>query len=147
MLWQICLLLLHISLAVIGPDGKEIHYYSPANVDPLRPVFGSMKASHRALDPSLTRIDSPVFLHTKEAVKKLTPGEIAECPVPTFPAAFYIPKGSRLVLRVSPVSPRFVSYDSYSYRPGSTNTLYYGEDHPSYLQLPVLPIYLSLLEG
>lgn len=101
--------------------------------------MGALKASHRALDQELTRIDSPFYLHTKEACRKLTPGEVVECPVGTFPSAFRVPKGARLQLRIVPVDPVFVAYDSHTYRPGAVNKVYYGKSHPSYLQIPVLP--------
>ena len=130
---------LHISVGILLPDGSELAYQSPAHVDPRPVITGAIKVSHRALDMNLTREDSPIYLHTEEACKKLTPGEVVECPVRTFPCAFKAPKGCRIVLRIAPIDPVFVAYDSHTYRPGSSNTLYYGEGYPSYLQLPILP--------
>lgn len=130
---------LHIAVSVLTPEGREIAYQSPAHIDPRPVITGAAKASHRALDEQLTRVDSPFFRHTEEAVQKLTPDEVVECPVATFPAAFRIPRGSRLRLRIYPVDPVFVAYDSHTYLPNAVNTLHYGAAHPSYLQLPVLP--------
>lgn len=129
---------LHISVSVLNEDGSEIKYNSPAHVDPRPVITGAAKASHRMLDNELSRQDCPVFIHTKEACKKLKPNEIVDCPVGTFPTAFVAPKGSRLILRVYPVDPVFVGYDCYSYRSGATNTIYHGVSHPSYLQIPVI---------
>lgn len=130
---------LHIAVSVLTPEGQEIAYHSPAHIDPRPVITGAAKASHRALDEQLTRVDSPFFRHTEDSVQKLTPNEVVECPVATFPTAFRIPKGGRLRLRVYPVDPVFVAYDSHTYLPHATNTLYYGKTHPSYLQIPVLP--------
>lgn len=130
---------LHISVKVLLPDGRELVYQSPTQIDPRPVIVGALKASHRALDRELTRTDSPFYLHTKEACGKLTPDEVVECPVGTFPSAFRVPKGARLQLRIAPVDPVFVAYDSHTYRPGAVNKVYYGKSHPSYLQIPVLP--------
>lgn len=52
---------LHISVKVLLPDGRELLYQSPTQIDPRPVIVGALKASHRALDQELTRIDSPFY--------------------------------------------------------------------------------------
>ena len=101
--------------------------------------FGSMKVSHRMLDPEKTRVDLPVYLHTKEAYAPLTPGEVVEAEVGTFPTSALIKKGWRIRLDIDPVSNRWVCYEEEAYRKGAKNSIFTGKTYPSYLQLPVLP--------
>jgi predicted acyl esterase len=131
---------LHLNVRVLDENGREVKYTAFLSNDKKLPLgFGSLKVSHRELDPELSRTDYPVHKHTKEAYKPLNPGEIVYCEIGTFPTSGLIKKGWRLLLEISPISNRWVDYNEESYRKGSVNTIYCGPNTMSYLQLPVLP--------
>lgn len=131
---------LNIQVRVLDENGCEVVYPHYASSEPGLPLgFGSMKVSHRALDPELSRDYYPVHAHTREAYAPLIPNEVVYCEVGTFPTTGLIQKGWRLRLDIDPVSNRWVDYQEEIYRKGSRNTLYTGGDYLSFLQLPVLP--------
>ena len=131
---------IHMNVRVLDEDGDEVIYPAFTSMEPNLPVgFGSMKVSHRVLDPEKSRDDLPVYQHTKEAWAPLVPGEIVEAEVGTFPTSALIRKGWRIRLDIDPVSNRWVCYEEEKYRKDATNSIHTGEGHPSYLQLPVLP--------
>jgi len=130
----------HMNVRVFDEDGDEVIYPAFTSMEPNLPLgFGSMKVSHRALDPERSREDLPVYQHTKEAWAPLNPGEIVEIEVGTFPTSALIRKGWRIQLEIDPVSNRWVCYEEDAYRKGAKNSIYTGKQYPSYLQIPVLP--------
>jgi predicted acyl esterase len=111
---------------------------------------GGLKVSHRKLDPKKSTIYRPYHTHLKEDYQPLKPGEIVEAQVELWPTTALIRKGHRIVLDVQPATGEGLSQvvdpidSSYrvvdnSYQVGASNTIYTGPDHPSYLQLPVIP--------
>ena len=130
---------LHIQVRVLDENQEEVIYPSYTSMERGLPLaFGSLKVSHRELDPELSRQDYPTHLHTKEANKPLVPEEIVYCEIGTFPTSGLIRKGWRIQLEIDPVSVRWIDF-SEEYRNGSVNRIYSGEVYPSYLQIPVLP--------
>ena len=131
---------IHMNVRVFDEEGDEVIYPAFTSMEPTLPLgFGSMKVSHRALDPERSREYLPVYQHTKEAYAPLEPGEIVEAEVGTFPTSALIKKGWRIRLDIDPVGNRWVCYEEDAYRKGASNSIYTGGSHPSYLQLPVLP--------
>jgi predicted acyl esterase len=65
-----------------------------------------------------------------------------EVEVELWPTTALIRKGNRIRLDVQPTDgvdhPSRHYYDE-TYHKGASNTIYIGPDHPSYLQLPVIP--------
>ena len=58
-----------------------------------------------------------------------------------YPSSALIRKGCRLRIDVQPYSPAGLPSRAYdeSYHAGASNTVYTGPDHPSYVQLPIVP--------
>lgn len=136
---------LFVSLRVIDENDREIRYESlvppvdPTNIHPTG--HGLLKVSHRAIDDTRSTDYWPVHTHLEADYQPLAPGEIVAVEVGLNPSSAVIRKGCRLRIDVQPYSPAGIpdrAYDE-SYHVGVTNTVYTGPDHPSYLQLPVVP--------
>lgn len=131
---------IHMQVRVLDENNQEVIYPAITSMERGLPLgFGSMKASHRTLDETLSRDYLPVYRHTREAYRPLTPGEIVKCEIGTFPTTGLVKKGWKIRLDIDPVSNRWVCYEEEAYRKGSENTVYTGTSHPSYVQVPVLP--------
>ena len=69
---------------------------------------------------------------------------MVEIEVEMWPTTALIRKGYRLRVDVQPVSGDHIPMRIYdivdqTYQKGSQNTIYTGPEHPTYLQLPVIP--------
>ncbi|HEX2216704.1 MAG TPA: CocE/NonD family hydrolase [Xanthobacteraceae bacterium] len=146
-------------LRLFDAGGKEVLFHG-AN-DPKQPIaFGWLRASHRKLDPELSRPYRPYHAHDEKW--PLTPGEPAELDVEIWPTSIVIPPGYRLGLAVRgkdyqhdepPVELVGVKYtmhgvgpfkhDEPSDRPpeifAGTTTLHFAPDRQAYVLLPVVP--------
>ena len=135
----------HVSVRVIDEDDREIRYEAavlPMDPHHIFPVgFGSLKVSHRALDAARTTDRGPVHSHTEAEHAPLRSDEVVEIELGLNPSSALVRKGCRLHVDVQPISPAGVPARSYdeSYHRGATNTIYTGPDHPSWIQLPLLP--------
>ncbi len=135
----------YVSLRVLDENDREIRYESlvppidPANIHPTG--HGLLKVSHRKLDESRTRPEWPVQSHAETDHQPLTPGEPVFVEVGINPSSALIRKGSRLRIDIQPYSPAGIPSRAYdeSYHVGATNTIYTGPNHPSYIQLPIVP--------
>jgi predicted acyl esterase len=139
---------LHASVRVMDENNREIHYplgkFDEGGLMYFPVGFGGLKVSHRKLDPKLSTIYRPYHTHKKADYQPLNPGEPVEAEVELWPSTALIRKGWRLRLDVGPVSGsgiglRIHDTADQSYQKGSSNTVYTGPDHPSYLQIPVVP--------
>ena len=84
-------------LRVLTPDLREVTFAGA--IDPHTPVAqGWLRASHRALDPELTRPYRPYHTHTQP--QPLTPGQTVTLDVELWPTSIVIPAGHRLALTV-----------------------------------------------
>lgn len=129
----------HMNVRVFDEEGCEVIYPAFTSMERSLPLaFGSLKVSHRGLEETQTRDYYPVHDHTKEANKKLVPGEVVYCEVGSFPTSGLVRKGWTIQLEIDPVSNRWIDFTE-EYREGSENTIYTGEEYPSFLQIPVLP--------
>jgi predicted acyl esterase len=137
---------LHATVRVVDENNVDVPYTvgNPAQ-NKLFPVGqGALKVSHRKLDPEKSTVYRPWHTHLKADCQPLTPGEIVEAEVELWPTTALIRKGHRIRLNVQPatgegfMSPLYDPTDN-KYQIGATNTIYTGPDHPSYLQLPVIP--------
>ncbi|MEO7421992.1 MAG: CocE/NonD family hydrolase [Ornithinibacter sp.] len=134
-----------VSLRVLDETDREIRYESlvppvdPTNIHPVG--HGLLKVSHRALDQARTTQYWPVQTHTEKDYAPLGPDEVVEVEVGLNPSTALIRKGSRLRIDIQPYSPAGIPSRAYdeSYHVGATNTIHTGPDHPSYVQLPIVP--------
>lgn len=134
-----------VSLRVLDEDDREIRYETTVPpVDPthIHPVgHGLLKVSHRALDTARSTDYWPVHTHNESDYAPLEDGEIVPIEVGLYPSTAVIRAGCRLRIDVQPYSPAGIPSRAYdeSYHVDATNTIHTGPEHPSYLQLPIVP--------
>ncbi len=88
---------LFLVLRLIDPAGKEVTFIG--SNDPRTPVgLGWLRASHRKLDPNLSRPYRPWHTHDEEW--PLKPGEPVELDIEIWPTCIVVPPGYRLALTV-----------------------------------------------
>ncbi|MDQ2740595.1 MAG: CocE/NonD family hydrolase [Actinomycetota bacterium] len=134
-----------VSLRVLDEQDREIRYESlvppidPANIHPVG--HGLLKVSHRAIDEARSTEYWPVHTHAEADHQPLEDGDIVAIEVGLYPSSALIRRGCRLRIDVQPYSPAGLPTRAYdeSYHLGATNTVYTGPDHPSYVQLPIVP--------
>jgi|GEM_PF-25937 len=84
-------------LRVYTPDMREIVYQGA--IDPHTPIAqGWLRASHRKLDPALTKPYRPY--HTHDEQQPLTPGEIVPLEIELWPTSIVVPAGHRIALTI-----------------------------------------------
>ena len=148
---------LFLVLRVFAPDGEEVLF--SGTLDPHTPVGqGWLRASHRRLDPDLTREYRPY--HTHDKADPLVPGEVYELDIEIWPTCIAIPAGYRVALTVcgkdyeydgEPVRLGWLSmrgcgpflHDDPQGRPpevyGRPVTIHTGPTRGGYVLLPVVP--------
>jgi uncharacterized protein len=135
----------HVSLRVIDEQNREVRYEAlvmPIDPEHIHPVgYGALKVSQRRLDAGRTTEYWPVHTHTAADHAPLKKGEIVAIELGLNPSSALVRKGYRLRLDIQPSAPAGIPSRAYdeSYHLGATNTIYTGPDHPSYVQLPVIP--------
>src|SRR5579883_976242 len=88
---------LFLIFRVFTPDLREITFVGA--VDPHTPIGqGWLRASHRKLDPELSKPWRPY--HTHDEVQKLTPGQPVEVDVELWPTSIVVPRGYRVALSI-----------------------------------------------
>jgi hypothetical protein len=150
---------LFLALRVFDPAGKEVTFIG--SNDPRTPVgLGWLRASHRKLDPKLSKPYRPWHTHDEE--QPLKPGEVVELDVEIWPTSIVVPQGYRLALSVRgrdyEVDGRDIALPNAPYpmkgvgpflhidkddRPPAVfdckNTLHVAAGRQSYLLLPIIP--------
>ncbi len=151
---------LFLVLRVFAPDMKEVVFKGA--LDPNTPIGGGwLRASHRKLDPELTKEYRPY--HTHDEKQPLKPGEIYELDVEIWPTCLVVPAGYRIGLsvrgrdyvypggsggRLSNMKNEFTGVGPFlhndpSDRPakifGGKVTLHTTPDKPAYVLLPIIP--------
>lgn len=82
-------------LRVFTPDMKEVVFHGA--LDPHTPIGqGWLRASHRKLDPALTKPHRPY--HTHDEKQPLKPDQVVELDVEIIPTSIVVPAGYRLAL-------------------------------------------------
>ena len=82
-------------LRVFTPDMKEVVFHGA--LDPHTPIGqGWLRASHRKLDPALTKPYRPY--HTHDEKQALKPDQVVELDVEIIPTSIVVPAGYRLAL-------------------------------------------------
>jgi uncharacterized protein len=151
---------LFLVVRVFAPDLKEITFQGA--LDPHTPIAqGWLRASHRKLDPTLTRPYRPY--HTHDEKQPLAPGQVYELDVEIWPTSIAIPAGYRLALSIrgrdyeypggagaglGTLGAVFTGVGPFQHndprdRPpdvfGGKVTLHCGPGRPSHLLVPILP--------
>ena len=86
-----------VVLRAFAPSGDEVVFQGA--IDPHAPLSqGWLRASHRKLDPKLSREYRPFHTHDKE--EPLKPGEPVELDVEVWPTSIVLPRGYRLAVSV-----------------------------------------------
>ena len=148
-------------LRVFTPDMKEVVFHGA--LDPHTPIGqGWLRASHRKLDPALTKPYRPY--HTHDEKQPLKPGQAVELDVEIIPTSIVVPPGYRLALTLRgkdyeyPGPPGVLSNMKYPMtgcgpfthtdkkdRPArifdGVNTLHISPKKAPYILLPVIPTY------
>jgi predicted acyl esterase len=151
---------LFLVLRVFAPDLREVTFQGA--LDPHTPIGqGWLRASHRKLDPALTRPYRPYHAH--DETQPLAPGRVYELDVEIWPTCIVVPAGARLGLTVRgrdyeyPGGPSaglgtlgavFTGVGPFQHndprdRPpeifGRPVTIHCGPRQPSHVLLPVIP--------
>jgi uncharacterized protein len=147
-------------LRVFTADLREVTFAGA--IDPHTPVAqGWLRASHRELDPELSREYRPYHTHRK--IQKLAPGVPVELDIELWPTSIVVPAGCRLALSVRGKDYVFAEktglklsnfknelrgcgpflHDDPRERPPSefagATTLHFDSGHAAYIVLPVIP--------
>jgi predicted acyl esterase len=151
---------LFLVLRVFTADLREVTFAGA--IDPHTPVAqGWLRASHRELDPALSREWRPY--HTHRAEQKATPGVPVQLDIELWPTSIVVPAGCRIALSVRGRDYLYAEktglklsnfknelrgcgpflHDDPRDRPArefaGRTTLHIGPDHPAWLLLPVIP--------
>jgi hypothetical protein len=151
---------LFLVVRVLSPNLKEVVFQGA--LDPHTPVAqGWLRASHRKLDPKLSRPYRPY--HTHDEAQPLKPGEVYPLDIEIWPTSIVVPAGYRIALsvrgrdyvypggsggRLSNMKNEFTGcgpflHDDPRDRPtavyGGTTTIHFGNGRDNYVLLPVIP--------
>jgi uncharacterized protein len=151
---------LFLVFRVFTPDMREVVFQGA--IDPHTPVAqGWLRASHRKLDPKLSREYRPY--HTHDEAQPLKPGEVVPVDVELWPTSIVVPAGHRIALTVrgrdyewgKSTGARLSNFKNELRgcgpflhndprdRPaavyGGTTTLHCGPDRLSYVLVPIVP--------
>lgn len=142
-----------VSLKDVGPDGsvrtvREGERDLPRDLHERELTRGWLKASHRAVDPARSKPWRPWHPLTKQAQKKVVPGEINEYAIEILATANLFRRGHRICIDIA-------SADMPTGVGGATNAeyvpnhivsskttlhkIYHDGKRPSHLLLPVIP--------
>jgi predicted acyl esterase len=151
---------LFLVFRVYTPDLREVTFMGA--IDPHTPVAqGWLRASHRKLDPALTRPYRPYQAH--DEIQPLTPGAPVEVDVELWPTSIVVPASYRIALSVRGKDYEFAKqtgiklphfrnellgcgpflHNDPRERPakifGGRTTLHLEPERPAYVLLPVIP--------
>jgi predicted acyl esterase len=151
---------LFVILRVFSPDLKEVVFQGA--IDPHTPVAqGWLRATHRKLDPALSKPYRPY--HTHDEIQPLKPGMPVTLDIEIWPTSIVIPAGYRLAVTIRGKDYEYGGasggklsnfknelkgcgpflHDDPVDRPakvfGGTTTLHFGSGHDAFVLLPVIP--------
>jgi uncharacterized protein len=138
---------IYVALRVLDETDREIDFCGPALIPGISTDFyplakGWLKVSHRTLDTERSTDFRPKHTHLRADYAPLRDGEIVPVEVEIIPNTGLIRKGQRLRVDIQPYTGvghgMRHAYDP-TYHDRAQNTIYTGPEHPSYLQLPVVP--------
>ena len=145
-----------ITLQAFSETGKEVYFQG--TVDPRTPLAqGWLRASHRKLDKNKSLFWRPYHSHDEKQM--LLPNEIYELDIEIWPQSIILPEGYQIGINISGQdfdrpgesvgdympcrgSGPFLHNDPFD-RPkeifSGETTIYSGENHSSYILLPIIP--------
>lgn len=143
-----------VVLKDVGPDVsvrtvREGERELPAGLPERELTRGWLKASHRALDPERSTPWKPWHPMTREAQRKVVPGEVTDYAVEILATANLFRKGHRICVEITsldmPTGVAGATNAEYvPYHVGSSRTtlhkVYHDASRPSHLLLPVIPL-------
>jgi predicted acyl esterase len=115
-----------------------------ALVNPLQYIGpeGVLRASHRSLDPILSKPDWPAHDHTYE--RKIPLREIVRLEIGIWPAAVQFEAGEKMVVRVSGHDMRLAEFEPLRGKFVTGNRgrhhLYVGGEYASFVEVPVVKV-------
>ena len=97
---------IHVNVRAVDEKNQEVLYWTSAS-NPVEGHYspfqrGTLKVSHRKLDPVKSNNYRPFHTHLKADYQPLKPGEIVEVQVEIWPGTALIKKGWRLRVDVQP---------------------------------------------
>ena len=135
----------HVSLRVIDEQDHEIRYEAivlPMDPEHIHPVgYGPLKVSHRKLDLARSTNYWPVHTHLEADYAPLGHDEVVPVEIGLNPSTAVVRRGCRIRVDIQPNAPAGLPSRAYddSYHRDAINTIHTGPQHPSYVQLPVIP--------
>jgi hypothetical protein len=135
------------ALRVLDENNREVDFCGPALIPGISTQFyplakGWLKVSHRQLDPLRSTEFRPKHTHLRADHAPLRDGEVVPVEIEIVPNTGLIRKGHRIRLDIQPHTGaghgNRHAYDA-RYHDGAQNTIFTGPEHPSYVQLPVVP--------
>lgn len=130
------------SFRVMDERNRMVNYAGAPGASDYPLFWGVQRVGHRKLDPTWSTDWRPIYTYAKADYRPLTKGETVATEIELWANALEVKKGQRIRLDVQPTSAcgRARLFYEPSYHTGAENTIYTGPKHPSYLQLPVIPI-------
>lgn len=120
----------------------------PTNVLVYLGPTGILRASHRELDPVLSKPHWPAHDHTRE--NRIPPGTVARLEIGIWPAAIEFEAGEKLVLKVSGHHMTLAEFEPLRGESTTGNKgkqfLHVGGKYGSHIQIPTIPLYHRDLE-
>ena len=131
---------INIPLHDLGVTSEEqVGYINPLKF--LGPA-GVLRASHRTIDPTLSKPHRLHHDHTKE--EKVPPGEVVRLDLTIWVAAIEFDVGEKLVVKISGHEMRLAEFKPLRGRFLTGNkgkqVVYFGGEFDSHVELPLLPI-------
>jgi hypothetical protein len=130
---------IYATIRNIGPDGQDVWEVGQQQ-QPVPVAKGWQRASHRKLDPKLSKLYRPY--HTHDERQWLKPGEMVQVQVEVWPTCMVFKKHHRIRLDIQPRdgigSAPYTHYQG-DYNTGGKNTVYTGGRCASYILLPIIP--------
>ena len=135
-----------VAVRVIDEAGVEVDYTGPTTMGLASKNYplakGWLKVSHRKKDETRSTAYTVKHTHLKADHAPLTPGEIVPVEVEIIPNTALIRKGCRIRVDIQPYDGfghgTRHGYDA-DFHDGARNTIYTGPNHPSFIQLPIVP--------
>ncbi|MEU3735165.1 CocE/NonD family hydrolase [Streptomyces sp. NPDC033538] len=138
---------IYVSFRVLDEENREVDYCGPALIPGISTRFyplakGWLKASHREPDTERSTEYRPKHTHLRADHAPLRDGEIVPVEIEIIPNTGLVRKDHRIRVDIEPYTGvghgMRHAYDP-AYHDGAFNSVYTGPEHPSYVQLPVLP--------
>ena len=114
----------------------------PANTNISLGPSGILRASHRAIDKTLSRGNEIVYSHTAEKAQEVNPGDIVRLEIAILPSAIRFEAGESLVLKVAghplilaefePLRGGFVTENR------GLHSVGFGAQYDSHVQIPLV---------